>query len=78
MTLLSTTSEDDLALNNNELVQFSRGLPGVPEAKYLGFANKWYIGSKSACSCEFRHLCVGSTELGLANPKTGFLKEPQK
>ncbi|MDD5271596.1 MAG: hypothetical protein PHU14_02640 [Methylovulum sp.] len=75
MTLLSTTAEDDLALNNNGLVRFSSELPKIPEAKYLGFKNHWYIGSESGCSCGFRHLCTGSVELGFGEPEDWYPEE---
>ena len=72
LTLLSTTSETDLSINNNELVKFSTELPGIPEENYLGFKNRWYIGSKSGCSCDFRHLCSGSIELGFGEPEDWY------
>ncbi len=75
ITLLSTTSENDLTINNNELVQFSSELPGIPEEKYLNFKNKWYIGSKSGCSCDFRHLYVGSVDLGFGEPEDWYPEE---
>ncbi len=78
MTVLSTTSDADLAVGNNETVQFSRELPGVPEETYLRFKNKWYVGSKSGCSCEFRHLYVGSVELGFGPPEAWFPEAPSE
>jgi hypothetical protein len=75
MTVLSTTSGDDLARHNNELVQFSRELPGIPEEKYLAFPYKWFIGSKSGCSCSFRHLCKESIELGFTIPVDWYHEE---
>jgi hypothetical protein len=77
MTILSTTSKDDLVLNNNELVQFSKSLPGVSQEKYLGFKNKWFLGSKSGCSCSFRHLSGGSVELGFGVPEDWFKEEAE-
>ena len=75
MTVLSTTSEADLATHNNELVKFSKVLPGVPEEKYLAYPFKWFIGSKSGCSCELRHLYVSSVELGFGEPEDWFPEE---
>jgi hypothetical protein len=75
MTLLSTTADIDLSLGNNDLVRFSRELPGIPEETYLGFKNKWFIGSKSGCSCEFRHLYVKSVELGFGLPEDWMPEE---
>jgi hypothetical protein len=76
MTVLSTSCETDLTVNNNEFVKFSKSLPGVPEEKYLAHAFKWFIGSKSGCSCELRHLYVSSVELGFGEPEEWFPEEP--
>jgi hypothetical protein len=78
MTVLSTSCETDLTTNNNEFVKFSKSLPGVPEEKYLAHAFKWFIGSKSGCSCELRHLCVSSVELGFGEPEDWFPEEPSE
>lgn len=77
ITLLSTTSERDLSQFNNRLIQFSRGLPGIPEEKFLRFPVKWYLGSRNGCSCGFRHLCQGSEDLGFAEPVEWFPEEPE-
>ena len=61
-----------MALGNNEIVRFSTDLPGIPEEAYLRFRHKWYIGSKSGCSCEFRHLHLSSVELGFGLPEDWF------
>ena len=75
MTLLSTTSSEDLAIGNNDLVRFSRVLPGLPEEKYLAFPYKWFIGSQAGCSCSFRHLYVTSIELGFGTPEDWYPEE---
>ena len=75
MTVLSTTSAADLSVDNNELVQFSKALPGVAEERHLAHEFKWFIGSKSGCSCEFRHLYVSSVELGFGEPEDWFPEE---
>jgi hypothetical protein len=72
MTLLSTTSSEDLAFGNNDLVRFSKVLPDLPEEKYLAFPNKWFIGSQAGCSCSFRHLYVTSVELGFGTPEDWY------
>ncbi len=36
-------------------------------------SQKWYVGSKSGCSCNFRHL--GSTELGFGEPVDWYPEE---
>lgn len=75
MTVLSTSSRADLTLHNSELVQFSRQLPCIPEETYLRNENKWFIGSASGCSCEFRHLYVSSVELGFGLPVDWYSEE---
>lgn len=76
MTVLSTTSDQDLALSNGSGVCFSRELPGVPEERYLRFRNRWFVGSASGCSCEFRHLCSESIELGFGPQEEWYHEEP--
>lgn len=68
MTILSTTAEDNLSIYNNKLVQFSIELPNIPEEKYLAFENKWFIGSQSGCSCDFRHLCSYDADFNFGKP----------
>jgi hypothetical protein len=73
---LSTDSPEDLAVHNSELVRFeSLGVPSEdPCAASLAFANRCYVGSKSGCSCTFRHLA--SIELGFGEPED-WCKEEQ-
>lgn len=78
MTLLSTTADTDLSVHNNELVTFTRSLPGIPEEKYLAHEFKWFIGSKSVCSCELRHVYVDSVSLGFGEPEDWLPEEPDK
>ncbi|WP_220814208.1 hypothetical protein [Pseudomonas paralcaligenes] len=68
MTVISTTSEVDLTLLNTPLMQFSRSISGVPEAELLQYPQKWFLGSKDGCSCDFRHLDRGSADLGFSQP----------
>ncbi len=75
MTVLSTTTDTDLTVHNNELVRFTASLPGIPEERYLAHTFKWFIGSKSGCSCALRHLCVASVELGFGEPEDWFTEE---
>jgi len=72
MTLLSTSSSADLSAGNNDFVRFSRTMPGVPEERYLAHGFKWFIGSRSGCSCELRHLHSSSGELGFGEPQDWF------
>jgi hypothetical protein len=66
---ISTDSGEDLSLRNSELVRFARvdGPDVNPCVGVLEFANKWYVGSESECSCTFRHL--ESIELGFGEPE---------
>lgn len=73
--LLSTTSTDDLASHNSELVHFTKELPKIAEVSSLKYPNKWYIGSKSGCSCSFRHL--HSIELGFSEPVEWYKENPE-
>ncbi|NOT56370.1 MAG: hypothetical protein HOP18_17365 [Deltaproteobacteria bacterium] len=72
---LSTDSQEDLTTRNSELVRFKRVVeprtdPGI---HLLDFPNHWYVGSKSECSCTFRHL--HSTELGFGEPVEWYPEE---
>lgn len=73
--LLSTTSDKDLRTYNNDLVRFTRELPSIADVEKLNYAHCWYIGSKSVCSCTFRHLY--SIELGFGEPVDWYEEEPE-
>lgn len=66
-----------MAKYNTELVTFQR--LGVrdknPLTAMLKNPNKWYVGSKSGCSCTFRHLT--STELGFGEPVDWYPEEQE-
>lgn len=64
--ILSTSSPENLALHNNDLVRFKRETPPSAAPARLRYAQVWYIGSKSECSCTFRHL--HSTQIGFGKP----------
>jgi hypothetical protein len=66
MIYLSTDSPEDLAESNSALVHFERINLGVENTSALKYPQRWYVGSKSGCSCTFRHLA--STELGFGEP----------
>lgn len=72
MIILSTTASDDLSLANSELLTFSKDLPGIAAESLLRYNNRWFVGSSSGCSCEFRHLGTPSFELGFAEPVDWF------
>ncbi len=74
--LLSTSSDRNLAEFNTELMRFSEELPTIADAESLRYRHKWYIGSKSGCSCTFRHLC--STELGFGAPVDWCPEDPEE
>ena len=65
---LSTNSKSDLSQRNSDLVRFERltACNSDPCTVLLEHEKRWYIGSRSGCSCSFRHL--SSTELGFSDP----------
>src|SRR5262245_52387690 len=72
---LSTDSQEDLAARNSELIRFKRVTDSNtdPGMRLLDFPNPWYVGSKSQCSCTFRHLY--SVELGFGEPVDWYPEE---
>ena len=58
---ISTGSDEDLSKHNSELVRFEKVTDSNtdPCTRLLEFPNQWYVGSKSGCSCTFRHLSSG-------------------
>jgi len=70
---LSTTSKEDLAELNSDMVRFERLSDDEGPASVLMYAQEWYIGSKSGCSCNFRHLT--SVELGFGEPLDWYPEE---
>ncbi len=68
---LSTTSPEDLTRHNSELLRFE--FPDVAGKNWFNILKnqqKWYVGSKSGCSCTFRHLL--SIELGFGEPEEWY------
>jgi hypothetical protein len=63
---LSTDSSRDLSTENSDLLRFEQEAIEEPFRSILQNENRWYVGSKSGCSCTFRHLY--STELGFGGP----------
>ena len=63
---LSTNSDQDLSAENCDLVSFSKEPVPEPYRSLLKFPHQWLVGSKSMCSCTFRHLY--SVELGFGEP----------
>lgn len=73
---ISTDSQENLFAKNTELVRFERldkAQREDPCIALLEYPNRWYVGSKSVCSCTFRHLY--SVELGFGKPEDWFPEE---
>ena len=72
---ISTDSAESLDQYNSDLVRFET----ISDAKddpctlLLEFPYKWYVGSKTGCSCSFRHLV--SIELGFSDPVDWYEEE---
>jgi hypothetical protein len=75
--ILSTDAAEDLAAHNDDLVSFSRELPGLPEERLLEHTRRWFVGSRHGCSCGFRHLHVSSVELGFGEPVDWYHEEAE-
>ena len=71
--LLSTTSNEDLSQYDREQVRFSRTIADYLPADRLLYPNRWYIGSRTGCSCSFRHLY--QPDLGFGVPEDWFPEE---
>ena len=63
---LSTDTNQDLSLENSDLIHFERRTVEEPFRSMLLYGQQWYVGSKSGCSCTFRHLY--SVDLGFGEP----------
>jgi hypothetical protein len=74
---ISTDSKQDLTSYNTDLLRFEKVAdPGSdPCISLLEYASRWYVGSKSGCSCTFRHLM--SIDLGFSEP-VDWYKEDQE
>ena len=71
---ISTTSNIDLSQFNDERILFDNSHPERPSFNHLRYPNKWYIGSRTGCSCSFRHLY--EPEHGFGTPEDWFLEQP--
>jgi len=63
--ILSTTSNDDLSQFNGEMIKFDKNIPARLSANSLLYPNKWYVGSRTGCSCSFRHMYGPEFEFGV-------------
>lgn len=72
---ISTDSPENLTVRNSELLRFEKVVDpnSDPCIHVLDFPNRWYIGSKSGCSCTFRHLY--SVDLGFGEPENWYPEE---
>lgn len=65
---ISTDSDHDLSVRNNELMSFKKTTAEDKElpTEILNYSNIWYVGSSQGCSCGFRHLM--EPDLGFSEP----------
>jgi hypothetical protein len=79
MVYISTDCADDLAAQTSDGVRFAKlsqeSRPPCP--RILKYQHKWFVGSKSGCSCAFRRLCRESLELGFG-PKQDWYPEGEQ
>jgi len=73
---ISTDSDEDLSKRNSELVRFEKLTDANAGSctQLLDLTNKWYVGSKTECSCTFRHLAVGS-DFEFSEPEDWYEEE---
>ncbi len=74
---ISTDSAENLAGHNSDLVRFEKvtSPDSDPCISLLDFLNIWYVGSKSGCSCTFRHFHSSAVELGFSEPEDWYEEE---
>ena len=63
--ILSTTSTDDLSRFNKDGIHFDWEIPDHLPAGHLRYSNRWYVGSRTGCSCSFRHLYGPEFDFGI-------------
>lgn len=76
-TYISTDSAEDLAKRNSEAVRFTKVTASNADSRIdlLEYPHKWFVGSKTECSCSFRHLMSG--DLGFDKPQDWFPEEQE-
>jgi hypothetical protein len=74
---ISTDSPKNLAEFDSEFVRFEKVTDpnSNPCIGLLDFPNKWYVGSKTGCSCTFRHLPPSVVELWFSEPVDWYEEE---
>jgi hypothetical protein len=79
MVYLSTDSADDLAPRSSDLVRFEKpsSNPQSAPPAALKHEHRWFVGSRSGCSCGFRHLVHQSVGLGFGEPEDWFPEDRQ-
>ena len=77
MVHISTDCTDDLSCRTSDLVRFASPSDKTytPCPRILKHDRKWFVGSKSGCSCTFRHLGGESVRLGFGAPEDWFPEE---
>lgn len=71
--LLSTTSTQDLTAFNTPLLTFEHNASELEGVQDLAYPQRWYVASRTGCSCGFRHLY--SVELGFGEPVDWYPEE---
>ncbi len=76
---ISTDSFEDLRSYNTELVRFQKAedheYRDAEIMSLLEFPTHWFVGSRSGCSCSFRHLHSSAVELGFGPPEDWYEEE---
>lgn len=72
---ISTDSPEDLQKRSTDLVRLQKVTDPItdPCTTLLEYANRWFVGSKSQCSCTFRH--SSSLDLGFSDPVDWYPEE---
>jgi hypothetical protein len=78
MVYISTDCSDDLRPLATELLRFEKPSKETYSRapSVLDHQHNWFVGSKSGCSCTFRHLSKGAEKLGFDGPQDWFPEEP--
>jgi hypothetical protein len=77
MVYMSTDCADDLRPLTTDLVRFEKPSKETysRSPRVLDHQHNWFVGSKSGCSCTFRHLSKGAEQLGFDEPQDWFPEE---
>lgn len=77
MVYISTESPNDLTAYNSRLVNLSSPVDTTKEERaisVLSFPYLWHVGSRSGCSCGFRHV---HPDLGFSEPEDWLPEEDE-